>query len=156
MAISRQRSRRPKALPYGMTQGFLVGAGFTPARNLTQPTQDLAQKARSPLTTLGQGGSVIFYSWILSTVFCIPLSLFSLFFSSNFRHFSLRPVGPTARRGTLVHFRHFLLLRLPKQRGDAARRSGNGGGAVFTDTSDGASDTNDTGRMTISHDNPDT
>ena len=25
----------------------------------------------------------------------------------NFRHFSLRPVGPTARRGTLVHFRHF-------------------------------------------------
>jgi len=33
------------------------------------------------------------------------------FFFSNFRHFSLRPVGPTARRGTLAHFRHLSRFR---------------------------------------------
>ena len=49
----------------------------------------------------------------------------------------------------------FSLVRLPQKRGDAAGRSWNVGGAVFTDTGDRASGTDQTCRMTVSHDDPD-
>ena len=55
--------------------------------------------------------------WRRRIFLSLPFSclLCSIFRFSNFRHFSLRPVGPMARRGILVHFRP-LLLTFPVKR----------------------------------------
>ena len=162
---SRPESGGPKALPYITMQWRYVGAGFTPARNLTQPNQDLAQKARSPLAAVSQRGSLLFYSLLLVSCLLVYYLLCSCFVIIPLFHHSIIPVfhysiAPTLHYSETISPQTrgdgFSLVRLPHKRGDAAGRPRNGRGAAFTDTGHGTTGTDQTCRMTVSHDDPDT
>ena len=133
--------------PLGLKPDNGVGAGFNPARireGVNRPEADKslpyiisfhkvgrAPKTRSPLHLAAQRGSPVsyFFFCLLLSVSCLLTSVFFFFHSSTIPTF---------------HYSLFL-VRLPQERRDTGRRSGDGRGPSFTHAGHRTSNTHQTG-----------